>query len=60
MPVDGGKVMIFKERKIPRHLIIQEEYELRKRHGTKPFRVVFFLLVVITLTYVAAKGFNTF
>ncbi len=52
--------MIFKERKIPRHLIIQEEYELRKRHGTKPFRVVFFLLVVITLTYVAAKGFNTF
>lgn len=47
--------MIFKERKIPKHLIIREEYELRKhpRSGAFKFLVVFVLVSVLTYAFSA-------
>ena len=48
--------MIFKARKIPKHLIIREEYEMRNRSR---FGIIKFLLIsaaVVALTYIVSIG----
>lgn len=48
--------MIFKERKIPKHLIIQEEYELRKKPRSGFLRIAMLLLLVVGVTYAVSAG----
>ena len=48
--------MVFKARKIPKHLIIREEYELRKRPRFGFFRFVLLFTTVVALTYVVSIG----
>lgn len=51
--------MVFKDRKIPKHLVIREEYELRRRRRSGLFRFVLVSLVVVGLTYVVSAGLAT-
>ena len=44
---------IFRERKIPRHLIIHDDYERLQRSRSWGWRVLFGLLVVVGIAYVA-------
>lgn len=48
--------MIFKERKIPKHLIIQDEYQLRKKPRAGMLRIVVLLALVVGATYAASMG----
>ena len=47
--------MIFKERKVPRHLVIREEYELRKPQRKGTWRLVLIIALVI---FVIVKAVN--
>lgn len=48
--------MVFKAKKIPKHLIIREEYELRQRPRFSVVRIMLLSLAVIGLTYVIGIG----
>lgn len=52
--------MIFKERKIPKHLIIQDEYQLRPRSRLGFFKVLVFAVLVVTVTYIVGAGLVQF
>lgn len=43
---------IFKERKVPKHLIIHDEYDFRRRSRFNFMKVVFWGLLMVSLTYV--------
>lgn len=47
--------MIFKHRKIPKHLIIQEEYEIGKRSKINLLKLTFWCLLLVSLIYVLIK-----
>jgi hypothetical protein len=51
-PVEGGTAMVFKARKIPKHLIIHEEYELRKRSSFGLLKFILLFTAVVVFTYV--------
>jgi len=44
--------MVFKARKIPKHLIIHEEYELRKRSSFGLLKFILLFTAVVVFTYV--------
>jgi len=46
--------MVFKDRKIPRHLIIQEEYEIRRRPRFGLLKVFILGVLLISLTYIVS------
>lgn len=48
--------MVFKVKKIPKHLIIRDEYELRQRSRFGFFKFVVMVVAVVGLTYVASVG----
>lgn len=48
--------MVFKSRKIPKHLIIREEYELRKKPRFGMFRFLLLFAVVAVMTWVVSIG----
>ena len=48
--------MVFKEKKIPKHLIIQEDYEVRKRPRIGFFKMLLLLTLVISLTWAVSSG----
>ena len=48
--------MIFKERKIPKHMIIREEYELRQRPRSGIFKIIILFGVVAGFAYAASAG----
>lgn len=48
--------MVFKDKKIPKHLIIKEEYEFRQRPRFGVFKFVFVCTVVVGLTYAISIG----
>ncbi len=48
--------MVFKDRKIPRHLIIQEEYEIRRRPRFGLLKVFILGVLLISLTYIFSIG----
>lgn len=48
--------MVFKVRKIPKHLIIREEYEIRKKPRYGVLRMLVVSITVIGLTYVISVG----
>jgi hypothetical protein len=48
--------MVFKAKKIPKHLIIQEEYELRKRSRFGLVRFLLLSVAVISLTWIVSIG----
>jgi len=48
--------MVFKEPKIPKHLIIHEEDELRKRSRHTGWRLLVFSALVIGLTIALSGG----
>lgn len=41
---------IFKHRKIPRHLVIEQERPLRARSRVRPWRLLLWLVLLLTLT----------
>lgn len=43
---------VFKERKIPKHLIIHDEYDIRRKSRFNFLRLVFWTLLLVSLTYV--------
>lgn len=48
--------MVFKARKIPKHLIIREEYELRKRSRLGLLKFILLFTAVVVFTYVISLG----
>jgi len=48
--------MVFKAKKIPKHLIIQEEYEIRQRSRFGLTKVFVLSALAIGLTYVISIG----
>lgn len=44
--------MVFKNRKIPKHLIIEEEYDIRRKSRFGFFKMLVVLVVVICLTWI--------
>jgi hypothetical protein len=48
--------MVFKARKIPKHLIIHEEYELRKRPRVGIFKFVLLFTTVVVITSMVSFG----
>ena len=48
--------MVFKNRKIPSHLIIQEEYEIRRRPRFGLIKVLILGVLLISLTYIFSIG----
>jgi len=48
--------MVFKNRKIPSHLIIQEEYEIRRRPRFGLLKVFILGVLLISLTYIYSIG----
>jgi hypothetical protein len=48
--------MVFKAKKIPKHLIIHEEYELRKRSRFALVRFLLLSAAVISLTWIVSIG----
>lgn len=48
--------MIFKAKKIPKHLIIHEEYEMRKRSRFVFLRFLLLSVAVISLTWIVSIG----
>ena len=43
---------IFKERRVPKHLIIHDEYDGRRRSRFNFMKVLFWCLLTVSLTYV--------
>lgn len=43
----------FKERKIPKHLIIQEEFEYHQKSRISLIKVLMYTLLLFTLSYAA-------
>ena len=48
--------MVFKDKKVPKHLIIQEEYEIRQRPRTGFFKVCLFFVFLIALSLALRFG----
>ncbi len=48
--------MVFNDKKIPRHLIIQEDYEIRQRPRFGFLKIVILSVLVISLTYIIGLG----
>ena len=48
--------MIFKTKKIPRHLIIQDEYEPIRRPRFGFLKVIMWSVAIISLTYIVSVG----
>lgn len=48
--------MVFKARKIPKHLIIREEYELRRKPRFGIVKFLVFFTIVVALSYIASIG----
>ena len=48
--------MIFKTKKVPRHLIIEDDYDSRKKPRMGFFKLAFLTLCVVSLTYVVSVG----
>ncbi|MDG2174530.1 MAG: hypothetical protein P8M72_00090 [Gammaproteobacteria bacterium] len=48
--------MIFKTKKIPRHLIIQDEYEPIRRPRFGFFKLIMWSIAIISLTYIVSVG----
>ncbi len=48
--------MVFNDKKIPRHLIIQEEYEIRRRPRFGFLKVFILGVLVVSLTYIIGLG----
>ncbi len=46
--------MVFKDRKIPRHLIIQEEYEIRRRPRFGFLKLVIVTVLLVSLAYIVS------
>lgn len=43
--------MVFKEKKIPKHLIIQDEYEIQQRSKISMLKIVMYSLLFFCLSY---------
>ena len=41
----------FKDKKIPKHLIIQDEYEIRRKGRFNFLKLAFWTLLLVSLTY---------
>ncbi|MFT5320897.1 MAG: hypothetical protein ACI934_001044 [Pseudohongiellaceae bacterium] len=54
--IEGGSVMVFKDKKVPKHLIIREEYEIRQRPRTGFFKVCLFFVFLIALSLALRFG----
>ena len=48
--------MIFKDRKIPKHLIIREEYELRNKPRSGILKFIVLFALVASATYAMSAG----
>lgn len=48
--------MNFKGRRIPRHLIIEDEYEVRRRPRFGFFRILLLMVVVVSITWLVSTG----
>ena len=48
--------MVFKDKKIPKHLIIQDEYEVRHRHRFGFIKFVTLTALLISLTWAVSTG----
>ena len=44
--------MIFKSRKVPKHLIIEDEYEIRQRPRFRLFKLLVLFILVSSLTLI--------
>jgi hypothetical protein len=54
--IEGGSEMVFKDKKVPKHLIIQDEYEIRQRPRTGFFKVSLFVIFLIALSLALRFG----
>lgn len=43
--------MTFKDRKVPKHLVIQEEFEFKQRPKFSFIKLIFWSLLITCLTY---------
>lgn len=48
--------MVFKTRKVPKHLIIREEYELRRRPRFGVVKFLLFSTLVLGVSYIVSIG----
>ena len=48
--------MIFRDRKIPKHMIIHDEFDMRKRPRFSYIKVVMVVLAVFVVTYALSVG----
>jgi hypothetical protein len=48
--------MVFKTKKIPRHLIIQDDYAPYKRPRFGFFKLIMWSAIIISLTYIVSVG----
>lgn len=48
--------MVFKTRKIPKHLIIREEYELRRKRRFGLFKFLLLSAALVSITWIVSIG----
>ena len=50
--------MVFKDKKVPKHLIIREEYEIRNRSRFGVFKYLALAMLIISIAWVVNIGFQ--
>ena len=50
--------MVFKDKKVPKHLIIREEYEIRQRPRTGFFKVLLISVLLVALSLALRFGMS--